>query len=272
MNFEEEHYVRVYTRNTPGWVRMPWQSRAVLPLIMRELNRKSGTLELGEDGIPGLADLIMMPPEVVEVGLRELLRRRTLMLEGSLLAMPNYLRAQGWVASDAQRMRNYRERKRQTAVPCEPVTDGDAALRSVTERYDESRAVTPSLPYPSLTDLNPLPLSGDPPVGASAPAKAPVAKRGKKPATACPASEAPDGEVAAWSERWGIPREHAEFPAFLDHHRQKGNTWADWAAAWRTWLRNGQKFAARAPPSGTFPRQTLLQPVPETGRMWKVGE
>ena len=35
-----------------------------------------------------------------------------------------------------------------------------------------------------------------------------------------------------------------ETDAFLDHHRGKGSVFKDWAAAWRTWMRNSVKFAA----------------------------
>jgi hypothetical protein len=33
---------------------------------------------------------------------------------------------------------------------------------------------------------------------------------------------------------------------FLDHHRAKGSLFKDWAAAWRTWMRNSIKFSSRA--------------------------
>lgn len=36
---------------------------------------------------------------------------------------------------------------------------------------------------------------------------------------------------------------HSEFIAFSDFHKSKGNTFKDWDAALRTWLRNAKKFA-----------------------------
>ncbi len=38
---------------------------------------------------------------------------------------------------------------------------------------------------------------------------------------------------------------HKEFAAFRDHHVAKGSLFRDWQAAFRTWLRNSVKFAAK---------------------------
>lgn len=38
---------------------------------------------------------------------------------------------------------------------------------------------------------------------------------------------------------------HKEFAAFRDHHTAKGSIFRDWHAAFRTWLRNAVKFAAK---------------------------
>lgn len=37
-----------------------------------------------------------------------------------------------------------------------------------------------------------------------------------------------------------------ETEQFCDYHRAKGDRMKDWTAAWRTWMRNAAKFAARA--------------------------
>ena len=34
----------------------------------------------------------------------------------------------------------------------------------------------------------------------------------------------------------------SETASFLDHHTAKGSTFRDWTAAWRTWMRNSQKW------------------------------
>ena len=148
MNFEDERYVRVYTRDTTAWLMMPWQSRAILPLIFRKLDR-AGLMELGEDGVEGLAVTISMPLEVVEAGLPELLRRGTLALhEGGLLGSPNFVAAQETSQSEKARAQAYRERTRDLkraemagiTVRDASVTVRDDAQRNVT---DPSHVVTP---------------------------------------------------------------------------------------------------------------------------------
>ena len=76
----------------------------------------------------------------------------------------------------------------------------------------------------------------------AAPAKAKQV-RGER----CPKSDASDETMAAWVERWKLDRAHAEFTAFVDYHRTRGTVFVDWGAAWRNWLRNAVKFAARRP-------------------------
>jgi hypothetical protein len=49
-----------------------------------------------------------------------------------------------------------------------------------------------------------------------------------------------------WATREGITVNlEAETAQMLDHHQAKGSTFRDWTAAWRTWMRNSQKFATQ---------------------------
>jgi hypothetical protein len=58
-------------------------------------------------------------------------------------------------------------------------------------------------------------------------------------------------EIADWGERHGIPRWMLEdqVDAFLDHHRSKHNVFADWTAAFRTWIRKARQYGTLAPPA-----------------------
>jgi hypothetical protein len=142
-------------------------------------------------------------------------------------------------AKSAERVKAWRDRRNAA---------GNANVTPRVTRYESVR--TDPEPEPDNTtrkqDL----------IGTASPPLEPVTRIGRrKPETACPPSEASAGELRDWAERWKIPDGHGEFVAFLDHHRKGDARWRDWAAAWRTWLKNAPKFAGR----GSFgaPRQQI---------------
>lgn len=145
MRYEDERYVRLYTRKTIGWRMLPWQSKALLPLLLREVDR-AGLLDLDEYGAQGVAVAVEMPLEVVEPGLKGLIDAGTVELRGSVLVLPNFLEAQEAVSSDAQRKRDQRERARAETKLNElkAVTPRDGESRVGTNSHAQSRAVTDS--------------------------------------------------------------------------------------------------------------------------------
>lgn len=250
MRFEDERYVRLYTKNTPGWCIVPWQARAVLPLVLRALDR-AGIVELGSDGFEALAALVMLPVDVVDVGMKAWLARGTFELRGTTLTMPKFLEAQEAKASDAQRAREKRARDRERARTAdgpehdpprpitprdEAITHRDAASRSVTDRHAESRGVTPSCAVPSRTDPVP-PLAGlGGPGGSSPPSGERVrATKGSRMTR----DWSPTEEVIAFATREGV-----NAAACLDEFRDywlgvsgaKGVK-ADWDATFRNRVR-----------------------------------
>jgi hypothetical protein len=50
---------------------------------------------------------------------------------------------------------------------------------------------------------------------------------------------------------WDSSRAKDEFERFADYHRAKGSVFANWDAAWRTWVRNGIKFDSERLQRGT---------------------
>lgn len=86
----------------------------------------------------------------------------------------------------------------------------------------------------------------------------------RKPETPCPASDATPEVITAWAAGWKVPADHPEFTGWLDHHRKSDARWRDWAAAWRTWLKNASRFGQRS-----FARD--VQQSAE-GRCWKLPE
>lgn len=53
-----------------------------------------------------------------------------------------------------------------------------------------------------------------------------------------------DARAEALAKSYGL-NPHKELAAFRDHHAAKGTLFKDWQAAYRNWLRNAVKFAAK---------------------------
>jgi hypothetical protein len=157
MRWEDERYVRLYTRDTVDWEMLPWQSRALFPLLLRKVDR-AGIIQLGKHGARGLSNVVGLPVEVTEAGLAGLLDDGSAEIHGESLVIKNFIEAQEATASDSKRAREYRERHRNVVTNRDTdITNRDA---TVTGNHDASRAVTtrhsvPSLTVPSLTDHTP---------------------------------------------------------------------------------------------------------------------
>jgi hypothetical protein len=183
VDWANERYVRLFVRDTTTWKLLPWQARALLPLILRKLDR-AGVIDLGEDGEEGLAAMVEVPLEFVQEGLPSLLKRGVFKMAHGKFVMPNFLAAQEAKQSDAQRKRESRENQRLAAMRSQVVTDCHSS--------SESQAVTGCPPVSVLvtpdqteTEPDPRPAQGDPPArdlgagasGAGCPAEPEPAKR-----------------------------------------------------------------------------------------------
>lgn len=135
MNWEDENYCKLYTRDTPTWLMLPWQGRALLPLMVRKCDG-AGIIDTGARELDALALTVMMPREVVEVGLAALLEAGVVARISGGLELPNYIAAQEARKTDAQKKRDQRSKHR----------DFRRAEARVTPR---SPVPTPSHPVPT---------------------------------------------------------------------------------------------------------------------------
>jgi hypothetical protein len=162
MRWEDERYVRIYTRDTPDWLAMQWQGRAVFYELSRKVDR-AGFVPTGKSGNRGLAGCLHMPVDVVEVGIEELLTDGCVVRVDGGLLIRNFLEAQETRQSDAARKRSQRERDRDTKRATaddsgRDVTDRDELGRSVTNRDHASQNVTDSHgSSPAVTDGHSVP-------------------------------------------------------------------------------------------------------------------
>lgn len=107
-------------------------------------------------------------------------------------------------------------------------------------------APTPAAPAPAPADAAPITiinhqLTKKEPSVIGATAKKPKSAR----ATILPNDFMPDDTAEKLASDFGLSLDEQQ-AAFSDHHSAKGTTFIDWQAAFRTWLRNASKFAARS--------------------------
>lgn len=212
MNFEDDRFVRLFTRNTPTWCSWKWPARAVWPSLMRALDR-SGKLEWAPGSAPesAVAAVIMFPANVVAVGLSELVRTKTVVLGDGWLEAPNFVLAQNCrsrAKTGAERMAECRLKK---ASQGGLVTRRDDSSQNVTKvtnvtlssaQLSSAQVKTP--PYPPAGGG----CANDPPGEESAglllatqPPSTPKAAKRRKPRTTVPADLAESAYAAFSSAR-----------------------------------------------------------------------
>lgn len=167
MDWQNERYVRVYTRETVADSALTWEARAIWLEILKRLDR-AGVLSLGGCGLRGLAGLIRIPYEVVENHFPSLLIDGRIVQNGDFLVAPNFQEAQEAIQSNKQRTAECRARRREIALfndkmsqnvtecndSLQNVTTGNVMQRAVTNCNVLQRTVTPSLAVPSLTNTH----------------------------------------------------------------------------------------------------------------------
>ncbi len=244
MNFEDERYVRVYTRKTVTTKLIGWEGRATLHALLLEVDR-AGVLDLeGEGPAEALSALSELPIEVTRIGMPRLIERGVVTIRDNQLVLPRFLEAQESRQSDAQRQRESRAKRAlladasQAAVRAAASAGIDVTIRDhttsqdVTDCHTESHAVTNghsvlSSAQPSLTSS----AEQEHPSGVGArapkPAKSPRWRR-------VPADWVPNETDLAKARELGVNVE-LELERFRDHEFDKPKSDAD--ATFRNWTR-----------------------------------
>jgi len=110
LDWENEPYVRLYTRDTAAWVALPFQARCVFNELKRKVDR-AGVLKLGRRGLAALPEFLRMPAEFVHVGINALLEEGTVREGEERIVIPDHLESEEAERSDKARQRDSRERR-----------------------------------------------------------------------------------------------------------------------------------------------------------------
>lgn len=116
MNWSDERYVRLYTRDTPDWLCLSFLAQGLFALLLRKVDR-AGVLQLGKAGRRGIFVAIGHAHQaaMLDPALDELLTDGCIQLTDDHLLVRNFIEAQEAESSDAARARTYRERRRDHA-------------------------------------------------------------------------------------------------------------------------------------------------------------
>lgn len=171
MRWEDERYVRLYTRDTPEWALMSWQARGLFGLLLRIVDR-AGIIRLGKAGARGLSVLLRAPEDVVQAAVEEWVADGMVRVQGEILVIPNFVEAQEANQSDKARKRTERERARDKAsaqIDASQTIETKELSHAVTRGHTESQAVTPNHavpcravpPVPSISTANAVASQGE---------------------------------------------------------------------------------------------------------------
>jgi hypothetical protein len=139
MRWQDERYVRLYTRDTVDWLALSFEAQALLALLLRKADR-AGVIKLGRHGKRGVAAAIGHAHrwDILEPALEELLTDGVVVLQGEALIYRNYIEAQETKQSDKARKQAQRERDRALFLAeGNPEATSDDAIRKVAEMSRE---------------------------------------------------------------------------------------------------------------------------------------
>jgi hypothetical protein len=139
LNWSDERFVKLYVRDTAEWLAMQWQGRALHPLLVRKADR-SGVIPT-RLGARGVAALVGLPLEVVEIGLVELDRDGFVAAHPLGYVIPDFIASQEARQSEKLRSAEYRARKREDRA-AGVVTNRDASATEGDATVTTHEAIT----------------------------------------------------------------------------------------------------------------------------------
>lgn len=259
MDWSNEDYVRVYTRDTADDLELSWQALALWHAMLRKFDR-SGLMPV-RNGWSSVAKSVRMPDDVVLAAGRELERDGRVMRTKRGMFAPNFTEAQTAKKSDKARQQASRDRRRAEAAesagtdetPQTPVK----ALESTKSRHAESQAVTSE--SRDVTLCSATPPVALPPVAlrcvdqtaneSPVPTRKPKRRRHRLPVDWNPNEAA---EQYAREHRLDL---NATAGKFKRHYASTGAVRVDWDEAFAGWLEGdaerSSRNGARASPSQT---------------------
>jgi len=140
VDWENERWIKVYTREQGSDMILSWDARALWLEIMKRLCR-AGQLDMGGGGVKALAIMVRHDADAVAKALTELVKDGRVVINGDVLFVPNFHEAQDSRTANAERQRRRREKvvaDAKLAALSHPVTASHTETQRDTTRRDET--------------------------------------------------------------------------------------------------------------------------------------
>lgn len=161
MNWPDERYVKLYVRDTANWQMLPWQSKALLPLLLRKFDG-AGIMDTGKhDKTRAVALIVGIPADIVGPGLDGLVADGVVQhIEGGLIC-PNFIDSQEACKTEAQKKRDQRQRVKDQRMATQRVELTSAPVPILSRVVPLLSPSSPAQPSPAqikdLASENPKP-------------------------------------------------------------------------------------------------------------------
>jgi hypothetical protein len=155
VNYEDEDYVRLFTRDTPTWKSWRWEAKATIGPLMRKLDR-NGRLDwpAGGDWCVYVAAAIDIPVKVVGIALKEFVRTDTITMGDGFLVMPNFVPGQNAARRTKSRAERTAEWKERVGYEHPPKTKRGDTVETRGDEVSPAETFSP-LPLPSASPSPP---------------------------------------------------------------------------------------------------------------------
>lgn len=249
MDWSNEPYVRMYTRETADDFELSWEALALWRALLCKFDR-SGLME-ARNGWTSVARATRIPIDVAERAGAELIADGRVRLVKAGILAPNFVAAQTASKSDKVRQRESRDKRRERAVSMQDIESAQTSAtvsHAVTQSHAASQNVTLCSADPLLSRCVAEPLlmprdeheaESQEPVLLLVPEPEPKKRKHALPDGWTPErSEANLKAEAAARDRGVSVRE--EWLKFVDWTKSNNAKKTDWDATWRNWTRNAK--------------------------------
>lgn len=167
MDFANERYVRLYVRDTMTWKRLGWDGQTMLMHLLRKVDR-SGVIDIG-DAEPWESGVMLCgaPEDQSRRGVTRMLELGVIVHDGDRLVFPRFIEGNETPQSDAQRVREHREREKlkRAALKRNVTSSGNETLQidNAAQRVDTPSNSVPCRTEPSVQELRSPPSAREEP-------------------------------------------------------------------------------------------------------------